>query len=90
MNPRRICRGEAGTFLSLGKMPLADGFREPGSEMEEFTYELAVALCSQCQMVQLVDVPERERMFHGEYAYYSSSGSWVMRKHFEDFARCGE
>jgi hypothetical protein len=38
-------------------------------------------------MVQLVEVPHRERMFHGEYAYYSSSGSRAMREHFAEFAK---
>jgi hypothetical protein len=50
MNPCRICRADAEIFLSLGRMPLADGFREPDSEAEEFTYELAVAQCARCHM----------------------------------------
>jgi methylation protein EvaC len=68
-------------------MPLADGFVDPSKEGSEYVYDLSVAFCPKCHMVQLVEVPDRERMFHGEYAYYSSSGSRVMREHFARFAK---
>ena len=87
MSACRICEAKIETFLSFGSMPLADGFVDPSKEGCEYVYDLSVAFCPKCHMVQLVEVPDRERMFHGEYAYYSSSGSRAMREHFAEFAK---
>lgn len=48
---------------------------------EEFFYRLAVGVCTECAMVQLLEEVPRERMFHDDYPYHSS-GSAVMREHF--------
>jgi methylation protein EvaC len=62
-------------------MPLADAFLLPEQFADEHFFQLAVGFCSRCAMVQLVEQVERERMFHGEYAYYSSTSA-RMREHF--------
>lgn len=48
----------------------------------EFFYRLAVGLCGNCTLVQLTEEVPRERMFREDYPYHSS-GSSVMREHFE-------
>ncbi|APC38074.1 SAM-dependent methyltransferase [Nocardiopsis dassonvillei] len=68
--------------MDFGRQPLSDAFRAPDDTSEEFFYRLAVGLCPDCQMVQLMEEVPRERMFHEGYPYYSS-GSTVMRSHFE-------
>ncbi|WP_130395782.1 class I SAM-dependent methyltransferase [Nocardiopsis dassonvillei] len=78
----RVCEGTVTQFMDFGRQPLSDAFRAPDDTSEEFFYRLAVGLCPDCQMVQLMEEVPRERMFHEGYPYYSS-GSTVMRSHFE-------
>ncbi len=72
--------------MSFGKMPLANGFLASDQFRNEYFFELVVALCPSCCMVQLTEQPEREKMFNPNYAYFSSS-SRSMATHFEMFAQ---
>jgi methylation protein EvaC len=82
----RICGGTVTRFLDLGRQPLSDGFlTEPPGE-REFFYQLAVGMCERCTMVQLLQEVPRELMFDEDYPY-RSSGSSVMREHFQGTAR---
>jgi methylation protein EvaC len=78
----RACGGEVSEFLDFGGQPLSDCFLTPGQTGDEFFYRLAVGVCGTCTMVQLLEEVPRTLMFNAEYPYYSS-GSTVMRKHFE-------
>lgn len=78
----RICEGTVTEFIDFGEQPLSDAFRDPSDRTEEFFYRLAVGHCSGCAMVQLMEEVPRERMFNERYPYYSS-GSSVMRSHFQ-------
>ncbi|WP_017556332.1 class I SAM-dependent methyltransferase [Nocardiopsis baichengensis] len=82
----RICGGAVEEFLDLGRQPLSDAFPEPGDTDGEFFYRLAVGACGSCSMVQLMEEVPRERMFNGDYPYFSQ-GSAVMREHFAATAR---
>ena len=82
----QICAGAVEEFLDLGRQPLSDAFLTEADIAGEFFYRLAVGACRSCTMVQLVEQVPRERMFHEDYPYYSS-GSSVMRAHFEGTAR---
>jgi methylation protein EvaC len=82
----RICSGTVTEFFDLGRQPIADAFREPGSTAEEFFYRLAVGTCADCTMAQLMEEVPRDLMFHQDYPYHSS-GSTVMRAHFEGVAK---
>ncbi|MTE21815.1 methyltransferase domain-containing protein [Streptomyces sp. TRM43335] len=82
----RVCKGPVREFLDLGRQPLSDAFPVPGRTEEEFFFQLAVGRCEECTMVQLLEEVPRERMFREDYPYHSS-GSSVMRAHFEETAR---
>ncbi|MGW1055683.1 class I SAM-dependent methyltransferase [Streptomyces sp. NPDC001118] len=82
----RICGGPLREFCDFGSQPLSSAFPEAGRIGEEFFFRLAVGACESCKMVQLVDEVPRQLMFHEDYPYLSS-GSAVMRKHFESTAR---
>jgi methylation protein EvaC len=82
----RVCGKRIEPFISFGKMPIANGFLLPEQFAKEYFFELAVSFCPHCGMVQLVDQPEPERMFHDQYAFYSST-SRLMAAHFQEFAR---
>jgi methylation protein EvaC len=86
MTACRICGGDLVEFYDFGRQPLSDAFHKPGQFQDEFFFRLAVGLCTDCTMVQLMEEVPRDKMFHEDYPYYSS-GSAVMRKHFEMTAR---
>jgi methylation protein EvaC len=81
-----ICGGALQEFCDFGRQPLSNAFRAPEDSGEEFFFRLAVGMCESCTMVQLVEEVPRTHMFHDAYPYHSS-GSSVMRKHFESVAR---
>lgn len=81
MNKCRICGAPIAPFMSFGKMPIANGFLFPHQYGQEYFFELAPAFCPQCNMVQLIEQPEPEQMFHGEYAYFASTSAY-MCEHF--------
>jgi methylation protein EvaC len=81
-----ICKTEVEPFMSFGKMPLANGFLTEEQFKEEYFFELKVARCTKCNMVQLTEQPEKELMFNDHYAFYSGT-SKAMADHFEKFSK---
>lgn len=80
-----VCQLSIEPFISLGKMPIANNFLVPEQFADEYFFDLKVAFCRNCKMVQLTEFVDRERMFHDHYAFYSST-STRMALHFEGFA----
>lgn len=80
-----ICQTEIAPFISFGDMPIANGFLAPDQFEDEYFFDLQVSFCPVCAMVQLAEQPEREKMFHENYPFYSST-STRMAHHFECFA----
>ena len=72
-------------FMSFGRMPIANGFLTASEIPNEYFFELAPAFCEQCGMFQIMEQPQPEKMFHEQYAFYSST-SRHMQMHFEAFA----
>jgi len=85
MNNCLVCGAPIEPFMSFGRMPIANGFLRKDQFSEEYFFELKVAFCEKCSMVQLGEQVDRERMFHEEYAFFSST-SRRMATHFEEFA----
>lgn len=71
--------------MSFGRMPIANGFLTPDQFAAEYFFELKVGFCANCKMVQLTEQVDREKMFHDEYAFFSSTSS-RMAQHFKEFA----
>ena len=80
-----ICRSPIEPFIDFGNMPLGNGFLFPEQFKDEYRFHMQVGCCSNCTMVQLLEQPDRERMFHDNYAYFSGT-SRHMAMHFRDFA----
>jgi methylation protein EvaC len=66
-------------------MPIANGFLTPSDFQHEYFFELNVAFCPHCGMVQLAEHVNRDRLFHDHYAFFSST-SRLMAEHFQRFA----
>jgi methylation protein EvaC len=82
----RLCAGPAETFISFGRMPIANGFLAENELEDEYFFDLAAAFCERCAMPQLVDAVAPGRMFHERYPFFTSS-SRAMSEHFGAFAR---
>lgn len=81
----RICNTRVEPFLSLGRMPIANGFLTPEEFATEFFYDLAVCFCESCSMVQLHEQPEPSRLFHPSYPFLTGT-SRHMQRHFTQWA----
>jgi len=80
-----VCGESVSAFISFGRMPIANGFLSPEEFAREYFFELRVGFCEKCKMVQLLEQPDREKMFHENYAFFSSTSA-RMAEHFREFA----
>jgi len=80
-----ICQIPIGPFIDFGNMPLGNGFLLPEQFATEYRFPMQVGFCPSCTMVQLLEQPDRERMFHENYAYFSGTSRY-MALHFKEFA----
>lgn len=81
----RVCNSVIKPFMTFGQMPIANGFLNENQIKTEYFYEMEVASCNNCGMFQLIDQPAAEKMFHENYAFFSSL-SKHMQVHFKEFA----
>jgi len=80
-----ICGLGVEAFISFGQMPIANGFLTPEEFESEYFFELRAGFCPRCRMVQLLEQPKREKMFHENYAFFSSTSERQV-SHFGEFA----
>jgi methylation protein EvaC len=72
--------------IDFGRQPLGNGFLLPEQFPSEYFYPLAVGFSETSMMLQLIEQPAPEQMFHEQYAFYSST-SRFMERHFYEFAQ---
>ena len=80
-----ICESDFQPFVDLGDMPIANAFATKEELVDEYTFPMQVGFCESCHMVQLIEQPDREKMFHENYAFFSSTSNY-MKEHFKHFA----
>ena len=85
MKPCCICQTLIQPFISFGRMPIANGFLTPDEFAGEYFYNLGAGVCPKCHMVQLTELVDPGKMFHEQYAFFSST-SVRMAEHFQRFA----
>ncbi|MBI4456224.1 MAG: class I SAM-dependent methyltransferase [Acidobacteria bacterium] len=80
-----ICQNRFEPFISFGRMPLANGFLMPDQFSREYFFDLKAGFCQNCGMVQLAELVDRQKMFHADYPFFSST-SQRMAAHFKELA----
>jgi methylation protein EvaC len=85
MSGCRVCRSAIEPFIDFGRMPLANGFLTPDQFAGEYYFNLRAAYCPRCTLVQLVEQPQRERMFNERYPFFSATSA-RMQMHFAGLA----
>lgn len=81
----RICNDPLQKILDLGRQPLGNGFLSKDKFKDEYFFQMDVGFSEKSKMFQLLEQPEPEKMFHEEYAFFSSTSKY-MEKHFKEFA----
>ena len=72
--------------VDFGRQPLGNGFLLPEQYAAEYFFPMEVGFSETSTMLQLIEQPAPEQMFHDHYAFYSST-SRFMALHFQEFAQ---
>ena len=77
----RVCGSDQlESVLDLGEQPLADGLVANVNEARNAPrYPLRLALCGQCHLLQLLEVPDPEILFTRDFPYFSSVTTSLVR-----------
>ena len=84
MSKCRITNQSLVEVIDFGMQPLGNGFLKKSQFKDEYFFSMKLGYNNESQMVQLFDQPEPEKMFHEDYAFFSSS-SLMMKNHFRKF-----
>ena len=84
MSNCRVCGNYYKEFIDFGMMPIANSFK-PKIDIYEEKFKMSVGFCQKCMIVQLLHQPDPTKMFHENYAFFSST-SFLMQNHFKKFA----
>lgn len=71
--------------LDLGDQPLGNGFLMPNQFLDEYFYRMTAGFSEASKLFQLIEQPSPEKMFHENYAFFSSTSKF-MELHFKEFA----
>jgi len=72
--------------IDFGKMPIANAFLTPEEFAHEYFYDMVVGYDSATHAIGLVNTVPPEKMFHENYAFFSST-SKGMQNHFRETAK---
>lgn len=84
MNNCRVSNKKLKKIFDFNKQPLGNGFLLKKDFKKEFFFDMKVGFCNTSKMFQLNHQPNPKKMFHKNYAFYSST-SKMMKIHFEKF-----
>ena len=80
----KVCEFDLIPSVDFGLQPISNQFTtEATHEVDQF--RMVLGGCSKCDSVQLVEQPDRELMFHDNYAFVSSTSA-SMQSHFASTA----
>ncbi len=81
----KILKTEINSFMSFGKMPIANGFLKEENFDNEFFFNLDIGFSEKISLLQLNDHPTPEQMFNKNYPFYTGSSEF-MKAHFANYA----
>ena len=85
---KNICRISGAPLtkvLDFGKQPLGNGFLDIKDVGNEYFFHMEIGYSDVSMMLQLVEQPAPDKMFHDHYAFYSSTSNF-MQQHFREFS----
>ena len=72
------------TFMSFGKMPMANAFLEKKDFKKEFFYNLKVGYNKKNYLFQVGNHPRSSQIFNNKYPFFTSTSQYMV-DHFKDF-----
>ena len=81
----KITNSQINSFMSFGKMPIANAFLKKENFENEFFFDLEVGFSEKVSLFQLKDHPSPSQMFNDKYPFFTSS-SEAMKSHFKKFS----
>ncbi len=81
----RISGKKLSIVNDFGKQPLGNGFLNKEDFDNEFFFNMKTGFCNESKMFQLIEQPNPKKMFHENYAFFSSS-SENMKEHFRNWS----
>jgi len=82
----RICNLPLTKVVDFGMQPLGNGFIEEVDIKDEYFFKMEIGYSEESMMLQLINQPDPEKMFHDHYAFYSSTSNFMI-EHFKNFYR---
>jgi len=73
------------SFMSFGKMPLANGFLEKKDFKNEFFFNLEVGFSEKYSLFQINEFPSPKKMFGNNYPFFTSSSKFMI-DHFKNYS----
>ena len=83
-----LCRISGNKLIKInnfGKQPLGNGFLYEKDFADEYFFEMETGFCNESKMFQLLSQPDPNKMFHENYAFYSSTSN-KMKDHFKKWS----
>ncbi len=81
----RISNEPTKSIINFGRQPLGNGFLKENEINREYFYDMSLEYSEKSMMVQLLNQPSPDKMFHENYAFFSGT-SQHMSEHFKSFA----
>ena len=81
----KITNSTIDSFMSFGKMPIANAFLHEKDFKDEFFFNMEVGFNETLSLFQLNDHPSPSKMFNENYPFYTSSSEF-MKLHFKNYA----
>ena len=84
-----FCRISGSTLTKVhdfGSQAMGNGFLDPNEFTDEYFFPMELGFSEESMMLQLVEQPAPEKMFHDHYAFFSGTSKF-MTAHFKDFAK---
>lgn len=82
----RVCGEQLEVVCDFGRQPLGNGFLDEQQFINEYYFNMTVGFSEKSKMIQLLEQPNPEKMFHKDYAFFSSTSNY-MKTHFLGFAQ---
>ena len=71
----KITGNKINSFMTFGKMPIANGFVNKENFNKEYFFEMEVGFNEELSLFQLNDHPKPEKMFNENYPFFTGAQS---------------
>lgn len=78
-------QNKSNTFMTFGKMPIANNFLKKENFKDEYFFDMSVAFDEKKSLFQLANFPKPSQMFNENYKFFTSSSKYMI-EHFKNYS----